>query len=181
MSEMDIPEEEIVEVEDVEIDDVEEPEMGKEKPSEPVEKAGKEGEVEAEVLFQVSHYNKEYGSPASLGDIAFEVQEKDSKVHEAMEKAVKEGTPKVEPAIKTLLDEGLIVETEYGGYVTTPEGDAMIEEPEVQKDLGGTFESNKNRGNPEGEGVADEFGVPPDTQEDDEEEKSEAGVPFLTM
>jgi hypothetical protein len=164
---MSVPNEEIEEV-GVE---VEEPEVEKKKPSPEVADA----DVEAEVLFQVSHYNKEYGSPASLGDIAFEVQEKDSKVHEAMEKAVKEGTPKVEPAVKTLLDEGLIVETEYGGYVTTPQGDAMIEEPEVQEDLGGTFESKKNKGNPEGEGVAGDLGIPADVEED----KSEMGVPFL--
>jgi len=136
-------------------------------------------DVEAEVLFQIAHYNEEYGSPASLGDVAFEVQEKDSDVHKAMEEAVKEGTPKVKPAIQSLLDQGLIVETEYGGYVTTPEGDKILGDPEVQGGLGNTYESEKNRGDPAGEGTAGEFGVPADVEEFDDEGKTEMGVPFL--
>lgn len=140
-------------------------------------------DVEAEILFQVAHYTDEYGGPASLADIAFEIQEKNTDVHKAMEKAVKAGIPKVEPAVKSLLEQGLIVETEYGGYITTPEGDKML--GDVQGELGNTYESDKNKGNPEGEGEADEFGVPSDVEGDveefDDEGKDESGVPFMTI
>lgn len=161
-------------IEEIEVDefDVEEPEQG-------LDTGDGSTDLEAEVLFQVAHYVDEYGGPASLADVAFEIQEKDTDVHKAMEKAVKAGIPKVEPVIKSLLEEGFIVETEYGGYVTTPEGDKIIGEPEVEKELGNTYESKKNKGNPEGEGEADEFGVPADVAED--EGKDESGVPFLTM
>ena len=139
---------------------------------------GSNTDLEAEVLFQVAHYVDEYGGPASLADVAFEIQEKNTDVHKAMEKAVKAGIPKVEPVIKMLLEEGLIVETEYGGYVTTPEGDKIVQEPQEQEKSLGTYESDKNNGNPEGEGEADEFGVPEDVAED--EGKDEAGVPFIS-
>lgn len=139
-------------------------------------------DVEAEVLFQIAHYVDEYGGPASLADVAFEVQEKDTDVHKALEEAVEKGIPKVKPAVESLLSQGLIVETEYGGYITTDEGDAVVKEPEVQSELGTTYESKKNKGNPEGEGIADDLGVPPDVEEfdtEEEEPKSEMGVPFL--
>jgi hypothetical protein len=122
--------------------------------------------LEAEVLFQVSHYLSEYGAPASLADIAFEIAAKDDKLHEAVMKAVEEGTPKVEPVLKGLIEQGLVLETEYGGYVTSPEGDKLIQEPEVQGELGSTYESDKHGGQP-------------DVEEVDVEEKDETGVPFL--
>lgn len=169
-----------------------EPEEPKEPENAP--EAGLEGgdmDLEAEVLFQVSHYSKEYGAPASVADIAFEIVEKDSEVHEAMMDAVYEGTPKVKPILKQLVDEGLIIETEFGGYVTTPEGDAVVTEPETQEKLGDTYESEKHKGNP-----ADESSEPyeldspkmPTDEEIEEFEipaedknKKEGGVPFLTM
>lgn len=131
---------------------------------------GGDVDIEAEVLFQVAHYREEYGGPASLADIAFEIEEKDSEIHEAMMEAVKAGTPKVKPALKSLIDQGLVVETEYGGYITTSEGDKMVKEPETQAELGSTYESEKHKGQPDDEG-SEEYDL--DT------EKTEAGVPFL--
>jgi hypothetical protein len=131
-----------------------------------------EADLEAEVLFQVGHYSEEYKAPASLADIAFEIQEKDTKVHEAMMKAVEEGTPKVEPVLKSLIEQGLVMETEFGGYITTPDGDEMLQTSEVQSDLGGTYESKKHRGDPTDTGAGDE-------NETMETEKMEMGIPFL--
>jgi len=130
--------------------------------------AGADEDLEAEVLFQVAHYSKEYKAPASLADVAFEIQEKDSDVHKAMEMAVEEGTPLVTPILKSLVEQGLIMETEFGGYITTPDGDAMVKESDTQSKLGNTYESEKHKGIPEDEGS-------------EEPEKVEAGVPFLTM
>jgi len=173
-----------IETDAIEIDSepVEEPEVEvMNKPAEAPEGEvdSSKTDIEAEVLFQVAHYVDEYGGPASLADVAFEIQEKDTDVHKALEKAVKEGTPKVKPAIKSLLDQGLKVETEYGGYITTEEGDKMLGEPEVQGELGDTYESDKNQGDPAGEGEAGELGVPADVEEFDTEGKDEMGVPFL--
>lgn len=125
-------------------------------------------ELEAEVLFQVSHYMEEYKAPASLTDIAFEIGAETEEEHQVLMDAVAKGKPKVEPVLKQLVEEGYIVETEYGGYITTQEGDALIQEPETQADLGSTYESEKHKGNP-----AD---VPP---EEPAEDKTEMGVPFL--
>jgi hypothetical protein len=148
-----------------------------EKPKEPemAPETGLEGgddlDLEAEVLFQIAHYKEEYGGPASMADIAFEIQEKDSELHDAIMDAVKEGTPKVKPVVKSLIDQGLVVETEYGDYITTPDGDAMITTPETQSELGSTYESEKHKGNPADE-TSEEYDL--------EEPKDESGVPFMT-
>jgi DNA-binding PadR family transcriptional regulator len=132
-------------------------------------------DIEAEVLFQVAHYKEEYGGPASMADIAFEIQEKDSELHDAIMDAVKEGTTKVKPALKSLVDQGLIVETEYGGYVATEEGEKMVREPETQAELGDTYESEKHKGNPADE-TSEEYELEPS---DEDKDKDEMGVPFL--
>lgn len=163
-----------------------EPQMGPEKQPEIGLDGGDQGmegsaDLEAEVLFQVAHYSKEYKAPASLADIAFEIQEKDSDVHEAMMMAVEEGTPKVTPILKSLVEQGLIMETEFGGYITTPDGDEMVGTSEVQSGLGNTYESEKHKGNPADEGPSeDDFGEGSEGGESEKEpEKVEGGVPFL--
>jgi hypothetical protein len=158
----------------------EEPEMAPERVPEVGLDAGDaelnaSAELEAEVLFQIAHYAEEYEAPASLADVAFEIEEKDSDVHHAMEEAVEKGTPKVEPAIKSLIDQGLIMETEFGGYVTTPDGDEMLQSSEVQSELGGTYESQKHHGNPADKGFDQELEPEP------EEKVEETGIPFLTF
>lgn len=174
-----IPEDEIPE-------EFKEPETGPEKEPEVGLDSGDQGmeanaDLEAEVLFQVAHYMEEYKAPASLSDVAFEIEEKDSDVHEAMMDAVKRGAPKVGPVLKSLIDQGLIMETEFGGYVTTPDGDEMLGESDTQSKLGSTYESSKHRGNPSdtagydiekaAEGGEGEVGEEP--------EKVESGIPFL--
>jgi len=116
-------------------------------------------DIEAEVLFQITHYKEEYGAPASVADIAFEIQEQDSELHDAIMDAVEEGTPKVKPAIKSLLDQGLIAETEYGGYVATPEGEKVVREPETQGAIGNTYESEKHNKDPSAE-TSEEYDIP---------------------
>jgi len=148
-----------------------EPEMTPETAPETALDSG-ELDLEAEVLFQVAHYKEEYGAPASVADIAFEIQEQDSELHDAIMDAVKEGTSKVKPVLKSLVDQGLIVETEYGGYIATEEGEKMVREPETQAGLGNTYESKKHNKDP-----ADETSEEYDLESD--KDKDEAGVPFL--
>jgi len=155
-----------------------EPVEGAEIPSvEPVEEPGEEivetpetgdqSTLEAEVLFQVSHYLSEYDAPASLADIAFEIGCEDDGLHEAMMAAIEKGMRKVKPIMKQSEEEGFIIQTEFGGFITTTEGDKLIQEPGVQDELGSTYESAKHGGQPDVEEV------------DVEEPKDESGVPFL--
>ena len=123
-------------------------------------------DLEAEVLFQVAHYKEEYGAPASVADIAFEIQEQDSELHDAIMDAVKEGTPKVKPVLKSLVDQGLIVETEYGGYIATEEGEKMVREPETQAGLGNTYESEKHNKDPADE-TSEEYDLESDKDKDE--------------
>jgi len=145
---------------------------------------GGDSDMEAEVLFQVAHYREEYKAPASLADVAFEIAETDPEIHEMMMDAVKEGTPIVGPVLKRLVDQGLIMETEFGGYITTPDGDEMLKGSE--ENLGNTYESEKHKGQPEdtaGYDIEDaaEGGEAEPPEEPTEEKKGEGGVPFMSM
>ncbi len=157
-----------------------EPEVSPEKGPEVGLDAGEDNaDLEAEVLFQVAHYREEYKAPASLADIAFEIAETDPEIHEMMMDAVKEGTPIVGPVLKRLVDQGLIMETEFGGYITTPDGDEMVKGSE--ENLGNTYESEKHKGQPEDTAGYDiESAAEGESGESEKEpEKVEtSGVPF---
>jgi hypothetical protein len=160
-----------------------EPPAEKEPEKEPeagLDAGGAGNDLEAEVLFQVAHYREEYKAPASLADIAFEIAETDPDLHDMVMDAVKEGTPIVGPILKSLVDQGLIMETEFGGYVTTPDGDAMLEGADTQSKLGSTYESDKHKGQPDDTAGYDiEQAAEGGEDEEPPEEKKETGVPFL--
>jgi hypothetical protein len=156
-----------------------EPETSSDKtPESGLDSGQTDSNMEAEVLFQVAHYREEYKAPASLADIAFEIATTDPDLHEMMMDAVKEGTPLVGPVLKSLVDQGLIMETEFGGYVTTPDGDDMLKDTETQSKLGNTYESEKHKGQPEDTAGYD-IEEAAEGGEGEEPEKVESGVPFL--
>jgi hypothetical protein len=92
-----------------------------------------------EALFNVAHYNKEYKSPASLADVAFELAEPDVYVHESLSQSWKIGSELAETMIDRGISEGFIKPGSEGGYIITNEGRAYIAENKDK--LGKTYES----------------------------------------
>lgn len=92
-----------------------------------------------ETLFNVAHYNKEYEGPASLADVAFELAEPDTYVHESLTQSWKMGADLAQTMIDRGISEGFVKPGTEGGFVITEEGRAFISESSSK--LGNTYES----------------------------------------
>ncbi len=80
---------------------------------------------DANVLRKVGEYNRVYGAPASVADVAYE-QGASEALDEKIIGVIKKRQRRTKRSVNRLVTAGLLVRTAKGGYVLTRDGERLV-------------------------------------------------------
>ncbi len=80
---------------------------------------------DANVLRKVGEYNRVYGAPASIADVAYE-QGATEALDEKIIGVIKKRQRRTKRSMNRLVKAGLLVRTPKGGYVLTRDGERLV-------------------------------------------------------